>query len=86
MNGVRGVKRLIVHPAHAVSVPGEYFNQRHLENVRDAKRRLQSRGVFPDSIAAIVWRVTPMRCPSSTCDISPFRNLSTRIRLETGPS
>jgi len=38
---------LIVRSAGAVRVPREYLDERYLEDVSDAKRRLQSGGVLP---------------------------------------
>src|ERR1035441_6703636 len=40
---------------------------------------------FPASIAAMVCRVTPMRSPSSACDISPFWKRRKRIRFVIDP-
>src|SRR3546814_19827284 len=49
------------------------------------RKATSSEGEYlPCSIAAIVWRVTPTRSPSSPCVISPARKRSVRMSLAKG--
>src|SRR3546814_10966073 len=49
------------------------------------RKATSSEGEYlPCSIAAIVWRVTPTRSPSSPCVISPARKRSRRMSLAKG--
>src|SRR5690606_26650364 len=56
-----------------------------LPKTRAMRKATSSEGEYlPCSIAAIVWRVTPTRSPSSPCVISPARKRKVRMSLVKG--